>query len=238
MIVYPAIDLQDGKCVRLTKGDFDQQTVYARSPVEQAKVFEDVGFEYLHVVDLDRTIHKDKSNLKTIKEIIQSTGLKVQVGGGLRSINTVQEVIDLGVENAVMGTAAVNDPDLLNEVAQKFHNQISVGLDVRNKMIALKGWTDQTELSCFDFLENIKNLPIRSIIFTDINKDGMKQGINVEDTLKMAESSSIPVIASGGVSSLEDIKNIKEQKKISGVVVGKAIYDGLIDLNDLVKLNA
>lgn len=238
MIVYPAIDLQDGKCVRLTKGDFGQQTVYARSPVEQAKVFEDVGFEYLHVVDLDRTIHKDKSNLKTIKEIIQSTGLKVQVGGGLRSIDTVQEVIDLGVENAVMGTAAVNDPDLLNEVAQKFHNQISVSLDVRNKMIALKGWTDQTELSCFDFLENIKNLPIRSIIFTDINKDGMKQGINVEDTLKMAESSSIPVIASGGVSSLEDIKNIKEQKKISGVVVGKAIYDGLIDLNDLVKLNA
>jgi phosphoribosylformimino-5-aminoimidazole carboxamide ribotide isomerase len=238
MIVYPAIDLQDGKCVRLTKGDFDQQTVYARSPVEQAKVFEDVGFEYLHVVDLDRTIHKDKSNLKTIKEIIQSTGLKVQVGGGLRSIDTVQEVIDLGVENAVMGTAAVNDPDLLNQVAQKFHNQISVGLDVRNKMIALKGWTDQTELSCFDFLENIKNLPIRSIIFTDINKDGMKQGINVEDTLKMAENSSIPVIASGGVSSLEDIKNIKAQKKISGVVVGKAIYDGLIDLNDLVKLNA
>ena len=238
MIVYPAIDLQDGKCVRLTKGDFDQQTVYARSPVEQAKVFEDVGFEYLHVVDLDRTIHKDKSNLKTIKEIIQSTGLKVQVGGGLRSIDTVQEVIDLGVENAVMGTAAVNDPDLLNQAAQKFKNQISVGLDVRNKMIALKGWTDQTELSCFDFLENIKNLPIRSIIFTDINKDGMKQGINVEDTLKMAESSSIPVIASGGVSSLEDIKNIKEQKKISGVVVGKAIYDGLIDLNDLVKLNA
>lgn len=238
MIVYPAIDLQDGKCVRLTKGDFDQQTVYARSPVEQAKVFEDVGFEYLHVVDLDRTIHKDKSNLKTIKEIIQSTGLKVQVGGGLRSIDTVQEVIDLGVENAVMGTAAVNDPDLLNQAAQKFNNQISVGLDVRNKMIALKGWTDQTELSCFDFLENIKNLPIRSIIFTDINKDGMKQGINVEDTLKMAESSSIPVIASGGVSSLEDIKNIKEQKKISGVVVGKAIYDGLIDLNDLVKLNA
>lgn len=230
--------LQDGKCVRLTKGDFGQQTVYARSPVEQAKVFEDVGFEYLHVVDLDRTIHKDKSNLKTIKEIIQSTGLKVQVGGGLRSIDTVQEVIDLGVENAVMGTAAVNDPDLLNQVAQKFQNQISVGLDVRNKMIALKGWTDQTELSCFDFLENIKNLPIRSIIFTDINKDGMKQGINVEDTLKMAESSSIPVIASGGVSSLDDIKNIKEQKKISGVVVGKAIYDGLIDLNDLVKFNA
>ena len=192
----------------------------------------------MHVVDLDRTIYKEKSNLKTIKEIIQSTGLKVQVGGGLRTKDTVEEVIDLGVENAVMGTAAVNDPDLLIEISQKFKNKISVGLDVRDKMIALKGWKDQTEISCFDFLETIKNLPLKSIIFTDINKDGMKQGINIEDTLKMAESSKIPVTASGGVSSIDDIKLIKSQKKISGVVVGKAIYDGLIDPNELVKFNA
>ena len=192
----------------------------------------------MHVVDLDRTIHKEKSNLKTIKEIIQSTGLKVQVGGGLRTKDTVEEVIDLGVENAVMGTAAVNDPDLLIEISQKYKNKISVGLDVRDKMIALKGWKDQTEISCFDFLETIKNLPLKSIIFTDINKDGMKQGINIEDTLKMAESSNIPITASGGVSSIDDIKLIKSKKKISGVVVGKAIYDGLIDLNELVKFNA
>jgi phosphoribosylformimino-5-aminoimidazole carboxamide ribotide isomerase len=238
MIIYPAIDLQDGKCVRLTKGDFEQQTVYSRSPIEQAKAFEDKGFKFLHVVDLDRTIHKEKSNLKTIKEIIQSTGLKVQVGGGLRTKDTVEEVIDLGVENAVMGTAAVNDPDLLIEISQKYKNKISVGLDVRDKMIALKGWKDQTEISCFDFLETIKNLPLKSIIFTDINKDGMKQGINIDDTLKMAESSNIPVTASGGVSSIDDIKLIKSKKKISGVVVGKAIYDGLIDLNELVKFNA
>jgi phosphoribosylformimino-5-aminoimidazole carboxamide ribotide isomerase len=238
MIIYPAIDLQDGKCVRLTKGDFEQQTVYSRSPVEQAKAFEDIGFKFLHVVDLDRTIHKEKSNLKTIKEIIQNTGLKVQVGGGLRSKETIEEVIDLGVENAVMGTAAVNNPDLLIELAQKYKNKISVGLDVRDKMIALKGWKDQTEISCFDFLETIKNLPLKSIIFTDINKDGMKQGVNIEDTLKMAEGSNIPVTASGGVSSIEDIKTIKAKKKISGLVVGKAIYDGLIDLNELVKFNA
>ena len=238
MIIYPAIDLQDGKCVRLTKGDFEQQTVYSRSPIEQAKAFEDIGFKFLHVVDLDRTIHKEKSNLKTIKEIVQNTDLKVQVGGGLRTKDTVEEVIDLGVENAVMGTAAVNNPDLLIEVAQKYKNKISVGLDVRDKMIALKGWKDQTEISCFDFLETIKNLPLKSIIFTDINKDGMKQGVNIEDTLKMAESSDIPVTASGGVSSIEDIKTIKAKKKISGVVVGKAIYDGLIDLNELVKFNA
>lgn len=238
MIVYPAIDLQDGKCVRLTKGDFDQQTVYEKSPLEQAKLFEDKGFKFLHIVDLDRTIDKEKSNLQTIKEIVQNTNLRVQVGGGLRTKDTIKEVIDLGVENVVLGTAAVNEPDLLIEVSEKYKNKISVGLDVRNQMIALKGWKDQTQILCFEFLRQIKNLPLKSIIFTDINKDGMKEGINLEDTLKMAESSNIPVIASGGVSSIKDIQTIKNQKKIYGVVVGKAIYDGHIKLNELVNLSA
>ncbi|MDA7564449.1 1-(5-phosphoribosyl)-5-[(5-phosphoribosylamino)methylideneamino]imidazole-4-carboxamide isomerase [Pelagibacteraceae bacterium] len=238
MIVYPAIDLQDGKCVRLTKGDFAQQTVYEKSPLEQAKLFEDKGFKFLHIVDLDRTIDKEKSNLQTIKEIVQNTNLRVQVGGGLRTKDTIEEVIDLGVENAVLGTAAVNEPDLLIEVSEKYKNKISVGLDVRNQMIALKGWKDQTQILCFEFLRQIKNLPLKSIIFTDINKDGMKEGINLEDTLKMAESSNIPVIASGGVSRIEDIQTIKNQKKIYGVVVGKAIYDGHIKLNELVNLSA
>jgi phosphoribosylformimino-5-aminoimidazole carboxamide ribotide isomerase len=238
MIVYPAIDLQDGKCVRLTKGDFAQQTVYEKSPLEQAKLFEDKGFKFLHIVDLDRTIDKEKSNLQAIKEIVQNTNLRVQVGGGLRTKDTIKEVIDLGVENAVLGTAAVNEPDLLIEVSEKYKNKISVGLDVRNQMIALKGWKDQTQILCFEFLRQIKNLPLKSIIFTDINKDGMKEGINLEDTLKMAESSNIPVIASGGVSSIEDIQTIKNQKKIYGVVVGKAIYDGHIKLNELVNLSA
>ena len=238
MIVYPAIDLQDGKCVRLMKGDFAQQTVYEKSPLEQAKLFEDKGFKFLHIVDLDRTIDKEKSNLQTIKEIVQNTNLRIQVGGGLRTKDTIKEVIDLGVENAVLGTAAVNEPDLLIEVSEKYKNKISVGLDVRNQMIALKGWKDQTQILCFEFLRQIKNLPLKSIIFTDINKDGMKEGINLEDTLKMAESSNIPVIASGGVSSIEDIQTIKNQKKIYGVVVGKAIYDGHIKLNELVNLSA
>ena len=238
MIVYPAIDLQDGKCVRLTKGDFDQQTVYAKSPLEQAKLFEDNGFKFLHIVDLDRTIDKEKSNLQTIKEIVQNTNLRIQVGGGLRTKDTIKEVIDLGVENAVLGTAAVTEPDLLIEVSEKYKNKISVGLDVRNQMIALKGWKDQTEILCFEFLKQIKNLPLKSIIFNDINKDGMKEGINIEDTLKMAESSNIPVVASGGVSSIEDIQIIKDQKKIYGIVVGKAIYDGHIKLNELVNFSA
>ena len=238
MIIYPAIDLQDGKCVRLTKGNFDEKTIYSRSPLEQAKVFQEIGFKYLHIVDLDRTISKDKSNLDTIKNIIDNTTLKIQVGGGLRTEDTIEEVIDLGIDNAVLGTAAVNNPDLLITMSQKYKNKISVGLDVREKMIALQGWKDQTQISCFDFLNTIKNLPLRSIIFTDINKDGMKQGINIDDTLKMAESSKISVIASGGVSNIEDIKMIKSKNKIGGVIVGKAIYDGLINLNDLVKFSA
>ena len=238
MIIYPAIDLQDGKCVRLTKGNFDEKTIYSRSPLEQAKVFQEIGFKYLHIVDLDRTISKDKSNLETIKNIIDNTTLNIQVGGGLRTEDTIEEVIDLGIDNAVLGTAAVNNPDLLITMSQKYKNKISVGLDVREKMIALQGWKDQTHISCFDFLNTIKNLPLRSIIFTDINKDGMKQGINIDDTLKMAESSKISVIASGGVSNIEDIKMIKSKNKIGGVIVGKAIYDGLINLNDLVKFSA
>lgn len=238
MIIYPAIDLQDGKCIRLTKGNFDEKTIYSRSPLEQAKVFQEIGFKYLHIVDLDRTISKDKSNLETIKNIIDNTTLNIQVGGGLRTEDTIEEVIDLGIDNAVLGTAAVNNPDLLITMSQKYKNKISVGLDVREKMIALKGWKDQTQISCFDFLNTIKNLPLRSIIFTDINKDGMKQGINIDDTLKMAESSKISVIASGGVSNIEDIKMIKSKNKIGGVIVGKAIYDGLINLNDLVKFSA
>lgn len=238
MIIYPAIDLQDGKCVRLTKGNFDEKTIYSRSPLEQAKVFQEIGFKYLHIVDLDRTISKDKSNLDTIKNIIDNTTLKIQVGGGLRTEDTIGEVIDLGIDNAVLGTAAVNNPDLLITMSQKYKNKISVGLDVREKMIALQGWKDQTQISCFDFLNTIKNLPLRSIIFTDINKDGMKQGINIDDTLKMAESSKISVIASGGVSNIEDVKMIKSKNKIGGVIVGKAIYDGLINLNDLVKFSA
>ena len=238
MNIFPAIDLRNQKCVRLTKGKFSSEKIYNEDPIHQAEIFYKNGLKFLHIVDLDGALAGELKNLNIIKNIIKKFKLKVQVGGGLRTRQTVEEVIDLGVENVVMGTGAVNNPDLLLEVSQQYQNKISVGLDVREKMIALKGWKDQTQISCFDFLETIKNLPLRSIIFTDINKDGMKQGVNIEDTLKMAESSDIPVTASGGVSSIQDIKIIKEKKKIYGVVVGKAIYDGLINLNDLVKLNA
>ena len=236
MIIYPAIDLKDKKCVRLYKGDFAKQEVFNNSPLDQAKKFEEFGFMNLHIVDLDRTLDSNKSNLSSVKEIAENTKLRIQVGGGMRTLEDIEEVLNLGVENIVMGTAAVTNPKLLKEVCSKFPNKISVGIDVRKGFLALKGWTDQTELSVESFMETIKDLKIKSIVFTDIDKDGTKEGVNLKETLKLAELSSIPVIASGGVANINDVIQIKESKKIKGVIIGKAIYDGSIDLEELSKI--
>ena len=236
MIIYPAIDLKDKKCVRLYKGDFAKQEVFNNSPLDQAKKFEEFGFVNLHIVDLDRTLDSNKSNLSSVKEIAENTKLRIQVGGGMRTLEDIEEVLNLGVENIVMGTAAVTNPKLLKEVCSKFPNKISVGIDVRKGFLALKGWTDQTELSVESFMETIKDLKIKSIVFTDIDKDGTKEGVNLKETLKLAGLSSIPVIASGGVANINDVIQIKESKKIKGVIIGKAIYDGSIDLEELSKI--
>jgi phosphoribosylformimino-5-aminoimidazole carboxamide ribotide isomerase len=236
MIIYPAIDLKDKKCVRLYKGDFAKQEVFNNSPLDQAKKFEEFGFVNLHIVDLDRTLDSNKSNLSSVKEISENTKLRIQVGGGMRTLEDIEEVLNLGVENIVMGTAAVTNPKLLKEVCSKFPNKISVGIDVRRGFLALKGWTDQTELSVESFMETIKDLKIKSIVFTDIDKDGTKEGVNLKETLKLAQLSSIPVIASGGVANINDVIQIKESKKIKGVIIGKAIYDGSIDLEELSKI--
>lgn len=236
MIIYPAIDLKDKKCVRLYKGDFAKQEVFNNSPLDQAKKFEEFGFVNLHIVDLDRTLDSNKSNLSSVKEIAENTKLRIQVGGGMRTLEDIEEVLNLGVENIVIGTAAVTSPKLLKEVCSKFPNKISVGIDVRRGFLALKGWTDQTELSVESFMETIKDLKIKSIVFTDIDKDGTKEGVNLKETLKLAQLSSIPVIASGGVANINDVIQIKESKKIKGVIIGKAIYDGSIDLEELSKI--
>ena len=236
MIIYPAIDIKDKKCVRLYKGDFAKQEVFNNSPLDQAKKFEEFGFVNLHIVDLDRTLDSNKSNLSSVKEISENTKLRIQVGGGMRTLEDIEEVLNLGVENIVMGTAAVTSPKLLKEVCSKFPNKISVGIDVRRGFLALKGWTDQTELSVESFMETIKDLKIKSIVFTDIDKDGTKEGVNLKETLKLAQLSSIPVIASGGVANINDVIQIKESKKIKGVIIGKAIYDGSIDLEELSKI--
>jgi phosphoribosylformimino-5-aminoimidazole carboxamide ribotide isomerase len=237
MIIYPAIDLKNKKCVRLYKGDFAKEEIFNDSPLDQAQQFEKLGFDNLHIVDLDRTLDSDTSNLSSIKEIRKHTSLKIQVGGGLRTLKDVEEVLDLGVENIVMGTAAVTNTELLKMVTAKYPQKISVGMDVRKGFLALKGWTDQTKLLAADFVEQIKNYQIKSIIFTDIDKDGTKQGVNLEETVKLASLSSVPVIASGGVASMKDILSIQQTNIIKGVIVGKAIYDGSINLKELVKIS-
>lgn len=237
MIIYPAIDLKNKKCVRLYKGDFAKEEIFNDSPLDQAQQFEKLGFDNLHIVDLDRTLDSDTSNLSSIKEIRKHTSLKIQVGGGLRTLKDIEEVLDLGVENIVMGTAAVTNTELLKMVAAKYPQKISVGMDVRKGFLALKGWTDQTKLLAADFVEQIKNYQIKSIIFTDIDKDGTKQGVNLEETVKLASLSSVPVIASGGVASMKDIFSIQQTNIIKGVIVGKAIYDGSINLKELAKIS-
>ena len=237
MIIYPAIDLKNKKCVRLYKGDFAKEEIFNDSPLDQAQQFEKLGFDNLHIVDLDRTLDSDTSNLSSIKEIRKHTSLKIQVGGGLRTLKDIEEVLDLGVENIVMGTAAVTNTELLKMVTAKYPQKISVGMDVRKGFLALKGWTDQTKLLAADFVEQIKNYQIKSIIFTDIDKDGTKQGVNLEETVKLASLSSVPVIASGGVASMEDIFSIQQTNIIKGVIVGKAIYDGSINLKELAKIS-
>jgi len=236
MIIYPAIDLKNKKCVRLYKGDFAKEEIFNDSPLDQAQQFEKLGFKNLHIVDLDRTLDSKTSNLNSIKEIAKHTSLRIQVGGGLRTSKDIEEVLDLGVENIVMGTAAVTNTELLKMISTKHPMKISVGMDVRKGFLALKGWTDQTKLLAADFLEQIKTYPIKSIIFTDIDKDGTKQGVNLEETLKLASLSTVPVIASGGVANLEDIVSIQKTNIIKGVIVGKAIYDGSINLEELVKI--
>jgi len=236
MIIYPAIDLKNKKCVRLYKGDFAKEEIFNDSPLDQAQQFEKLGFKNLHIVDLDRTLDSKTSNLNSIKEIAKHTSLKIQVGGGLRTSKDIEEVLDLGVENIVMGTAAVTNTELLKMISTKHPMKISVGMDVRKGFLALKGWTDQTKLLAADFLEQIKTYPIKSIIFTDIDKDGTKQGVNLEETLKLASLSTVPVIASGGVANLEDVVSIQKTNTIKGVIVGKAIYDGSINLEELVKI--
>ena len=237
MIIYPAIDLKNKKCVRLYKGDFAKEEIFNDSPLDQAQQFEKLGFDNLHIVDLDRTLDSDTSNLSSIKEIRKHTSLKIQVGGGLRTLKDIEEVLDLGVENIVMGTAAVTNTELLKMVAAKYPQKISVGIDVRKGFLAVKGWTDQTKLLAADFVEQIKNYQIKSIIFTDIDKDGTKQGVNLEETVKLASLSSVPVIASGGVASMKDILSIQKTNIIKGVVVGKAIYDGSINLKEWAKIS-
>jgi len=238
MIIFPAIDIKGGKCVRLFQGDFNKVTEYEASPLNQAKKLEELGFDFLHIVDLDQAVDPltKKSNFNIIKDIIKNTNLKVQLGGGLRTLKNIEEAISSGVSSVVVGTSAINDVSFLQNACNKFSNQISVSIDSKNGLIATQGWKKITQKNVADYMNEIKNIKVKSIIFTDINRDGTKKGVNLKETLNLAQLTKFPVIASGGISKIDDVVEIKNTKKIRGVIIGKAIYDGSINLKELSKL--
>ena len=238
MKIFPAIDIKDKKCVRLIKGDFNQKTEYEISPVEQATQFIDKGFKNLHIVDLDGALTGETVNLDIIKEIVRKFDFKVEVGGGVRDFDSIQEYADIGVDKVILGSAAIKDKNFLKKACKKFPKKIALGLDAKDGKLLLSGWKESSGISTLDFLNEVNDYGISRLIFTDINKDGTKESPNFEETLKVAEVSNCPVIISGGVSSIEDIKKAKTLKNIEGVIVGKAIYDGDIKLEELAKEDA
>ena len=238
MIIFPAIDIKDGKCVRLIRGDFNQMTSYEKSPFEQAKIYFENGFSNIHIVDLDGALRGKSSNSNVVKKILKSFKLKIQIGGGIRTIDEVDNWVKSGVDKVIIGTAAVENKNFLKIACEKFKNKIAVSLDVKDGLIFLSGWKKQTNILAVDFLKEIKNFGISRIIYTDINKDGTKKGPSINDTIELSKKVKIPFVISGGISSVEDIKKIKllNKSNIEGVVVGKSIYDGDIKINELAKL--
>jgi len=237
MKIFPAIDIKDKKCVRLVKGDFNNKTEYQMSPVDQAAKYKDYGFKNLHIVDLDGALIGETVNLDIIREIVGKYDLKIEIGGGIRSFESIQEYIDAGVEKVILGSAAVKDKNFLKEACEKFTNKIALGLDAKDGYLSVSGWKENSNQLTLDYLEEVNEYGASRLIYTDINRDGMKQSPNFEETAKVANISNCPVIISGGVSSIDDIKKAKElnNSNIEGIIVGKAIYDGDIKLEDLAK---
>ena len=237
MKIFPAIDIKDKKCVRLVKGNFDNKTEYKTSPIDQAGKYKDHGFKNLHIVDLDGALTGNTVNLDIIHEIVGKYDLKIEVGGGVRSIDSIKKYIDSGVEKVILGSAAIKNKNFLKEACSEFKDKIALGLDVKDGNLSVSGWKENLNIKILDFLKEVNDFGVSRLIYTDINKDGTKGSPNFNETVKIADISKCPVIISGGVSSINDIKKAKElnNKNIEGIIVGKAIYDGDINLDELAK---
>jgi phosphoribosylformimino-5-aminoimidazole carboxamide ribotide isomerase len=237
MKIFPAIDIKDKKCVRLVKGDFDNKTEYEMSPVEQAEKYKDYGFKNLHIVDLDGALTGETVNLDIIEEIVSKYDLKIEIGGGIRNFESIKRYSDVGVEKVILGSAAIKDKSFLKDACEKFPNKIALGLDAKDGYLSVSGWKENSNQLTLDYLREVNDFGASRLIYTDINRDGMKQSPNFEETVKVADISNCPVIISGGVSSIDDIKKAKDlnNENIEGIIVGKAIYDGDIKLEELVK---
>jgi phosphoribosylformimino-5-aminoimidazole carboxamide ribotide isomerase len=238
MKIFPAIDIKDKKCVRLLKGNFDNQTTYEQSPFDQALKYKEAGLLNLHMVDLDGALSGELVNLEIIENIIKKLNIPIEIGGGIRSIDKIQAYIDIGVDKVILGSAAIKDPGFLRKACETFKGKIALGLDAKKGKLSISGWKETINQTAEDYLKNVNSYGFSRVIYTDIDKDGTKTNPNIKETISIAKISSAPVVVSGGISSIEDIKKIKILNKfnIEGVIVGKAIYDGDIDLNDLKEL--
>ena len=237
MKILPAIDIKDKKCVRLIKGNFENKTEYKTTPLDQAGKYKQHGFKNLHIVDLDGALTGETVNLDIIQDIVSKFNLKVEIGGGIRNLESIKKYTDAGVEKVILGSAAIKDKIFLKNACKKFPDKIALGLDAKDGYLSVSGWKENSNQFTLDYLQEVNDYGASRLIYTDINRDGMKQSPNFDETSKVADISNCPVIISGGVSSINDIKKAKElnNKNIEGIIVGKAIYDGDIKLEGLVK---
>ena len=231
MILYPAIDLKDGECVRLVHGDMEQSTVFNTDPVAQARSFEALGFEYLHLVDLDGAFAGKPVNALVVEGILKAVKIPVQLGGGIRDMRTIEGWLGKGVTRVIIGTAAVRDPDMVREAARLFPGRIAVGIDARNGYVAIEGWAKASQITATELGARFEDAGVAALIYTDIMRDGVLQGLNFDSTLALADAVSIPVIASGGLASMADVEQLLEPDcaRLAGAITGRALYDGRID---------
>ena len=235
MLIFPAIDLYDKKAVRLYKGDYNKMTVYSENPLEVAKSFKAAGAEYIHMVDLEGAKDGTTPNFDIVASVAKESGLKVEIGGGIRNEETVKKYIDAGVMRVILGTAALNDPKFLETVCRKYGDKIAVGADLKDGQVAVKGWLETSDVSGMDFLEKMQTLGVKTVICTDISRDGAMRGTNRELYKELSEKFSMDIVASGGVSTLDDIKALREMD-LYGAIVGKAIYTGDVDLREAIEV--
>ena len=236
MIVFPAIDLKDSRCVRLYQGDMNEAIIYNENPAAQAKIFEDAGFSWLHVVDLNGAIQGRSVNTDIVREIVSISSLKVQLGGGIRDMAGIDRWLSAGVERVILGTAAMRNPDLVIEACKLFPGKIVVGIDARKGKVAVSGWVLNSDMEAAELARRFEGVGVAAIIYTDIDRDGTGKGLNIEATKALAGATSIPVIASGGVASLEDLQQVKNAG-LAGVIAGRAVYDGTLDINEVARFS-
>jgi len=239
MIIIPAIDIKNGRCVRLFQGRMDSETIFSNDPAAMAKRWQEDGAEIIHVIDLDGAFEKYPQNLDSIKSIVESIHVPVQLGGGIRNMDTIKSYIGIGITRIIIGTEAINNPQLVKDACKEFPDQIVVGIDARNGFVAIEGWIQTTQIKAVDLARKFEDCGVTAINFTDIHRDGMQTGPNIVETRRLAEAVSIPVIASGGVSTIEDIKNLLplEEAGVIGVITGRALYSGTLNLKEAIKVS-